>query len=70
MTAAELRAMTAQGPATILVSREDMLRLLDEREHFARIDHDNKRMAIFAIGSASLWMWMAIYSLLQWFGVL
>mgnify|MGYP001273081640 CR=1 FL=1 len=29
MTAAELRALTAQGPAVVMVSRDDMLRLLD-----------------------------------------
>lgn len=32
MTADELRAMTEQGPAVVMVSREDMLALLDERE--------------------------------------
>ena len=30
MTAKELRAMTAQGPAVVMVAKEDMLRLLDE----------------------------------------
>lgn len=30
MDAAELRAITAQGPAVILSSKEDMLALLDE----------------------------------------
>lgn len=29
MTAKELRAMTAQGPAVVMVAKEDMLRLLD-----------------------------------------
>jgi hypothetical protein len=29
MTAKELRAMTAQGPAVVMVTKEDMLRLLD-----------------------------------------
>jgi hypothetical protein len=32
MTAKELRAITAQGPAVVMVAREDMLRLLDGLE--------------------------------------
>lgn len=32
MTAAELRAMVAQGPAVVMVAKDDMLKLLDERD--------------------------------------
>lgn len=32
MTAAEFRALVAQGPAVVMVAREDMLALLDERD--------------------------------------
>jgi hypothetical protein len=32
MNAAELRAITAQGPAVVMSSRDDFLRLLDERD--------------------------------------
>jgi hypothetical protein len=32
MSSAELRAITAQGPAVVMSSREDFLRLLDERD--------------------------------------
>lgn len=32
MTADELRAMTAQGPAVVMVAKADMLALLDERD--------------------------------------
>jgi hypothetical protein len=32
MTAAELRALVAQGPAVVMVAKDDMLKLLDERE--------------------------------------
>lgn len=32
MTAAELRAITRAGPSVVMSSREDFLRLLDERD--------------------------------------
>jgi hypothetical protein len=32
MNAETLRAITAQGPAVVMSSREDFLRLLDERD--------------------------------------
>jgi hypothetical protein len=32
MTPAELRALVAQGPAVVMVAKDDMLKLLDERE--------------------------------------
>jgi hypothetical protein len=34
MTAAELRALVAQGPAVVMVAKDDMLKLLDERERY------------------------------------
>jgi hypothetical protein len=36
MTADELRALVAQGPAVVMASREDMLALLDAREAWQR----------------------------------
>lgn len=47
MTPAELRALTAQGPAVVLASRDDMLRLLDEREAL-RITAARHRCAFLA----------------------
>jgi hypothetical protein len=35
MNPAELRAITAQGPAVVMSSRDDFLRLLDERDGMA-----------------------------------
>ena len=39
MTAAELRAITAQGPAVVMCSREDMLKLLDENARLQGVLH-------------------------------
>lgn len=36
MTAEELRAITAAGPAVVMISREDMLKLLDDAEKLRR----------------------------------
>jgi hypothetical protein len=48
MNAAELRAITAQGPAVVMSSREDFLRLLDERDAWRAL---------------ALWMmWSAAYA--------
>jgi hypothetical protein len=48
MTPAELRAITAQGPAVVMSSREDFLRLLDERDGWRAL---------------ALWMlWSAAYA--------
>jgi hypothetical protein len=53
MTADELRALTAAGPAVVMVAKDDMLRLLDERE--AALDligvYARLRDAIQAAGS-------------------
>lgn len=35
MTTDEFRAMTAQGPTVVMVSRDDMLQLLDDRDALA-----------------------------------
>lgn len=39
MTAEELRAITAQGPAVVMCSREDMLKLLDENAKLRDVLH-------------------------------
>lgn len=69
MTADELRAMTSQGPAVIMVERNDMLKLLDENERCRRQQRGTYWLGISVVGAISLWLWQAIYSLLQWFGV-
>lgn len=68
MTADELRAMTAQGPAVIMVQRKDMLKLLDERELLAAVERDNKRLAFVAILFMSLFLWSACFIIGTWIG--
>ncbi len=74
MNGEELRAITAQGPAVILVDRESMLRLLDENaEHVTRnesLERKNRVLAAFSVGAVSLWLWYVIHGLAQWAGVI
>ena len=56
MTAAELRAITAQGPAVVMVARDDMLALLDELEALRRLrdlPHPDPRAASTAWADAA-----------------
>jgi hypothetical protein len=52
MTSDELRALTAQGPAIVMVSRDDMLKLLDEleAERALRIQLERQRNEANAYG--------------------
>lgn len=72
MNAEELRAMTAQGPTTVLVDRRDMLRMIDDNaDMVARndvLERRNRALCIFSIGATSLWLWHVIVGLAQWLG--
>lgn len=64
MDAEERRAITAAGPTNLIVSREDLLGLIDatrEAEQTAgHLTRQNRTLRILAVGSLSLWLWHII----------
>ena len=63
MTADEMRAMTAAGPAVVMSSREDFLRLLDERDELKRTV---RRLTWCLIITSGVLFWTAIANLVAW----
>ena len=66
----ERRAITAAGPTNHIISREDLLVLIDTaRDAQAEADRcaqENRLLRIVIVGSLSLWLWQISHHIIGW----